>query len=280
MIASPSPTPSSVRAASAREKRSHARQELGREAGAVVEHVDLDARAGDPGRELDLARRVAQRVVEHVVEHLPDAVRIGQDERRLVDVAKADPDVAGRWTPPRPRCGIARERARRYRRHAQLEAVAVGAREQQQVVGQPAEPLGLLDGRGGRRLQVRAGGLVARHELELGPQHRERAAQLVAGVGDERAFATAHDLHGRQRRDGQRVAGERCQEECRRAAQQEHVAQVVERAIALLERLPDHRDDPLSLRGDQHREEPHRLVARDERAAYDDAAGARLGERR
>jgi hypothetical protein len=56
--------------------------------------------------------------------------------------------------------------------------------------------------------------------------------------------------------------------------------QVVERAIALLERLPDHRDDPLSLRGDRHREEPHRLVPRDERAAYDDAAGARLGERR
>ena len=63
----------------------------------------------------------------------------------------------------------------------------VEAGEQQQVLRQPGEPqhVGVHVAR--RRLPVLPLGMVERH-LELGPDRRDRAAQLVRGVGDQGAL--------------------------------------------------------------------------------------------
>ena len=70
----------------------------------------------------------------------------------------------------------------------QVELVVVAAGEQQQVVGDPGEPFGFVGRvvhRGGEFLAAAAG---PAGELEFPAQHRERGAQLVAGVGDEGAL--------------------------------------------------------------------------------------------
>ena len=83
------------------------------------------------------------------------------------------------------------------------ELVIIGAGEQEQVVGQPAEPVGLLDGGADRGLQRWTGGAIAGDQLELGAQHGQRRAQLMAGVRHERALplhrsvnAGQHLVHG------------------------------------------------------------------------------------
>ena len=73
-----------------------------------------------------------------------------------------------------------------------LNALGVGAREQQQVADQPAHPP--------RRAQRRLGrlGLLALEllgqQLEVREHAGQRRAQLVRGVGDELALAVEHRL--------------------------------------------------------------------------------------
>jgi hypothetical protein len=169
--------------------------------------------------------------------------------------------------------------AGRHGRQVQGEAAAVGAGQEQQVVREPAQPLGLLDRRRRRRLELGAARPVARHELELRPEHRERAAQLVARVGDEGALPAAHHLDGPQRGARQREARQRGQHQRDRPAEQEHVRQARDRLVALLERLPHHGDQALILRADRDGEEADRLVADDLRAPDADTALARPRER-
>ena len=73
------------------------------------------------------------------------------------------------------------------------ESAAVGARDQEQVLGQVREALGLV-----RRPRIawRSSSVdrLAECELELGPQQRERRPQLVTGVGDELALARERGL--------------------------------------------------------------------------------------
>ena len=65
-----------------------------------------------------------------------------------------------------------------------------GLREQQQIVDQArdARDLGLHEALDAADLRERRIGLRAEH-LELAADHRQRRAQLVRGVGDERALA-------------------------------------------------------------------------------------------
>ena len=70
----------------------------------------------------------------------------------------------------------------------------VGARDHQQVVGELVEAVGLLR-RGARPPPpALARAAPAQRQLELSAQDRQRRAQLVAGVGDERALAQQRGL--------------------------------------------------------------------------------------
>ena len=84
---------------------------------------------------------------------------------------------------------------------AQLDRLAgdrqpalVRSRDHQQVLGELREPVDLLDGRAKRGAQLLGRAARAPRELELGPQGRQRGAQLVAGVGDEDALALQRGL--------------------------------------------------------------------------------------
>ena len=127
----------------------------------------------------------AQRVAQQVVHRLADPVRVDArpQVRRDIDAAgqagpgQPGPGEFGTAGEQRPQCGL-----------LQLEAepVFVTAGEQQQVAGDPGQPVGFggrASYRGGQFLTAASGPL---RELEFAAEHRERRAQLVAGVRDER----------------------------------------------------------------------------------------------
>ena len=73
----------------------------------------------------------------------------------------------------------------------QVELAGVAAREHQQVVGDPGEPVGFLGGGVHRGGEFRGAASRPRGQLEFPAQHSERRTQLVAGVVDERALASS-----------------------------------------------------------------------------------------
>ena len=81
--------------------------------------------------------------------------------------------------------------------------MVVGPGEQQQILGQPDQPVGLLGGLVDRLDERFTAATRPRRELELRAQDRQRGAQLVPGVGDETALPVQGLLQpGEQRVDG------------------------------------------------------------------------------
>ena len=72
------------------------------------------------------------------------------------------------------------------RRDRQLPLV--GAREHEQVLREPDQPVGLLAARGQRGAQLRRRAVARERDVDLRLEDRQRGAQLVAGVGDEAAL--------------------------------------------------------------------------------------------
>ncbi len=65
----------------------------------------------------------------------------------------------------------------------------IGAREDEQVLREPNEAIGLVGGGLERLLELVSAAWVPERELQLRLQQRERGAQLVTRVGDEAPFA-------------------------------------------------------------------------------------------
>ena len=83
----------------------------------------------------------------------------------------------------------------------------VGARDQQQILGETDEPLGLLGGRTQRGLELVVRARPPQRDLELGTQERERRPQLVRRVGDESSLVLERGFESREhlvQRDGER----------------------------------------------------------------------------
>ena len=141
------------------------------------------------GAEADLARAVAQRVVEQVAERL--------FEPQLV---AAHPQ-ARRRPPPRSSRPRSRGAGRSARAPSleqlgdldllapQRELAAIEARDHQQVLREPHQPLRLLRGGRERRAQLLGRASAPQRQLQLGLEDAERRAQLVARVGDEAPLA-------------------------------------------------------------------------------------------
>ena len=83
-------------------------------------------------------------------------------------------------------------REHRVDRHVgavQREPAGVGTDEHEQIVRQPAQAVHLVLGGGQAGPQGRRVAALHARDLELGLQHRERRAQLVARVGHEALLA-------------------------------------------------------------------------------------------
>jgi hypothetical protein len=70
----------------------------------------------------------------------------------------------------------------------------------------------------------------------------------------------------------QRIAGQRSEQQRGWSTQKEHLRQVVDGLVVLLERLPHDGDEPLVLCRDRDREQAHRLVVGDVRVADHEVA--------
>ena len=74
-------------------------------------------------------------------------------------------------------------------RELQVEPAGVAAGEQQEIVGDPGEPVGFLGGAAHGGGEFRGAASWASGQFQFPAQDGEGGAELVAGVGDEGAFA-------------------------------------------------------------------------------------------
>jgi hypothetical protein len=130
---------------------------------------------------------VPQRVVDQVPERLAHAQRVGGDR----EVAPRDADVAAvlAGAVDEAVAHALEQRGHGERLGPYRQAALAGAGEHQQVLGQLREVVALLHSRHERGPHL--GGVLARpqHALELGLEHGDRRAQLVARVRHEASLA-------------------------------------------------------------------------------------------
>jgi len=133
--------------------------------------------------------------------------RVARKARRSSRPA-TDIFVAARWTPAGCIAATAAERfsarARDDGRAEQLvcrhglrtdgHSLLLEAGDEQQVVGERDQPVGLFCGGPDRGFEFLPGAGLSEREVELGAQQRERRAQLVTGLGDEQAFVLERRL--------------------------------------------------------------------------------------
>ncbi len=183
------PQPDSLRAAarfSPAESVEGVGQEVLRKAGALVLDVQLDRVVRNSCPKRDRPLPVAQRVVDQVGQGPlePTPVRV-----HLHAVARRDQDLA----PEASRLtGVSR--LNRCEQLVHECPSAVGRRltvpgDQQQILGQLAEAIGLLGGGANRAFQRVTVLGRGQCQLELRLQDRDRGPELVTSVGDERPLA-------------------------------------------------------------------------------------------
>jgi hypothetical protein len=163
-------------------------QEAVGKAVALVSHVQLDPVAGRLCCERDIAVAVGECVRDEVVERLRGTKRIGQQDQFgwRVDLKRPARGSCGSRGAPR-RVGQQLPRAKRLRLNGQLPAI--GAREHQQVGGEPGQPPRLVLNGLERRAQLRRVALAPERHLDLGEEYGQRRAKLVARVREQAALA-------------------------------------------------------------------------------------------
>ena len=141
--------------------------------------MELDRAVGGGRGELDPTASVPKGVVDQVPERLLEPEAIG-----LHTEAVSGPPEHVR--PPVEAADDAREELVDVDvLDAERDPASVAARDQEQVLGELREALRLARRRGHRGPQFGDRARLARGQLELGAEQRERRPQLVARVGDE-----------------------------------------------------------------------------------------------
>ncbi|MEO9174183.1 MAG: hypothetical protein ABI317_01630, partial [Gaiellales bacterium] len=173
-------------------------EELGWEAIALVGDVQLDSGGHLAGAEFDRPGAVAQAVFDQVAECLLEPQPVSDDRPAGTDQL----DRPARQTGPpleakrdRGQQIVQRDWLAMDREHSLLDAG-----EQEQVIRQLGEPVGLLAGRAQRLAQLGGGVRLVERELDLGLEQRERRAQLMTGVSDEAALTLEAELQPFPRR--------------------------------------------------------------------------------
>ncbi len=181
----------------AREALEGALDEVRGEAGPLVPDVELDAAAAPSGADAQLARAVTQRVLKEVAERLFE----------LQLVAAHPQALAALHLHRHPGGGEARAEARGHRAEQlsdldllapRRELAAIEARDHQQVLREPHQPLRLLRGGLEGRAQLLGGASAPQRQLQLGLENAERRAQLVARVRGEAPLAQGRRLEAVQ----------------------------------------------------------------------------------
>ena len=193
-MVNPSPVPPPERASSARLKRSNAR---GRKPGGNPLPSSSTWSSIHPSCSTALSRTDPRPWLSALSTRLPSACsrpgRVGFEAQglrrvhldRAIGLAAATSETVG---------DRVEEIAHLYPLPAQRELRLVGAGEEQKVLGEPREAVGLIRGRADRRRELGLRARAPERELELGLEQRERRAELVTGVRDEAAFALQRDL--------------------------------------------------------------------------------------
>ena len=159
---------------------------VGGDAGTVVGDVEGRLVAVAPERDDHLRTGVPVRVVDQVAQHPHELAAVADDPNGLGAHLGAHPVLV------RPRALRLDELVEIHLVAPGLQAALVGAGEEQEVVHQPPEPLGLAAQR------AHGAGIAVLQQLQTRADGGERAAQLVAGVGDEPPL---HLLRALQPRD-------------------------------------------------------------------------------
>src|SRR5262249_32602800 len=155
------------------------RDELGREAAALVPHVHRDPRSAlrdaiEPNRSGTVPERVVDEVPERLLEANPIAAHLDSRGSRRLDLPPCfghAPFEAGD-----DRC---EQRRDLDPLSAKLQLALVRARDQEEILGQLNESLCFLR-RGADRVPELLGGLaVLQSELELGAEQGQRSPELV-----------------------------------------------------------------------------------------------------
>ncbi len=156
-------------------------QERVGEAGPLVGHVDLEVAVALDREDADTALAVDERVVEQVVERLADLLGVGSDRdgvpRDHLDLAVAVGGAAADAL-----TGLDHQPRQVGLLDLDRQRPLVGARHDEQFVGEADEAVGL--GRGGlqRRLHLLDRALVGQRGLQLGAQRLQRCVELLLGL--------------------------------------------------------------------------------------------------
>ena len=159
---------------------------VGGHAGTVVGDVEGRLVAVAPERDDHLRAGVPVRVVDQVAQHPHELAAVADHPHVLGAHLGAHPVFV------RPGALRLDELVEVHLVAPGLQAALVGAGEEQEVVHQPPEPLGLAAQR------AHGAGIAVLQQLQARTDGGERAAQLVAGVGDEPPL---HLLRALQPRD-------------------------------------------------------------------------------
>ena len=196
-IERPSPEPPRLRASSARLKRSKARaRKSSGKPSPLVPDVQLDEAVPLHRRELDRPPPCASALSTRFTSACPTRSGSASSRRPVGSTRSSRPSDAARVA-KRVAASSSRSAAG-DRLSADRQRPLVGPGDQEQVVGEPREPLRLLGGRAERALELLARARPAQREVELRAQQRERRPQLVARVGDEAALVLEGRVEARE----------------------------------------------------------------------------------
>ena len=274
----------------------------------LVLDVELDRSVDRGGAQVHTPVAVAERVVDEVAERLLETQAVAADRHSGRGVVGERPRTLLR-SPLEPGHDRGQELVRVERLHAERQLPAIGAGDQQQVLGELGQAIDLLRRPAHRLAQLLRRAAVAQRQLELRAQQRERRSQLVPGVRDEVALALegvleplehlvqrlaeplelvssrgnreplagrlgrdlgrapAHGLDRPERETGEKVPGDRGEDERDRACDQQLVAEAGQRLRVVPARRADDEHELAAVALDGSREQPRGLVqARDRRA--------------
>ena len=185
-IASPSPLPPTSRlraVVEAHEALEDASAGLGGDPRAVVVDAEPDLPVTLGNGERDCAACVTRRVVTEVAHHVAELLAVA-DHLPAGDRGRVDGDAVA---PTQARRLLEHEVVEVDRRRRRSSPVLVGTREPEQVVDEPLEPEVLGEHRPRELVDEVVRGVCLR-DLGMLADRRDRAAQLVGGIGHEPAL--------------------------------------------------------------------------------------------
>jgi len=155
---------------------------------AVVDDPDRDVAVARLGTELDVTRPVPERVVDEVAQRPFEAPRVGPGDGTFL-ARHGDPAIFLLRPRGEADCQCPEQRTDVDVGPSRLGSTLLRRRDDKQVLGELREAVDLPFSRvqGGQQLVGRS--WVREREVELRLEQGERRPQLVAGLGDEPAFA-------------------------------------------------------------------------------------------